>query len=208
MRKNVILIILGMFLGASSYAYGAGPLDIARDSVNGVLDILKDPLYKDNAKKDLQMERIRAKIRDVFDFGETAKRTLGRNRKRFTSEQQVEFTDIFSEFLQKIYIKRIQGYTDEKIIYLSENMTSKLMATVKTKIVTKVSEIPIDYRMIMKKEGWKIYDVNIEGVSLVRNYRTQFQRILIKESPQELIERVKRKVRTARKNEFAKANES
>lgn len=207
MRKNVTLIILVMFLGASSYAYGARPLDIARDSVNGVLDILKDPLYKDNAKNDLQKERIRARIRDVFDFSETAKRTLGRNRKRFTHEQQVEFTDIFSEFLLKIYIKRLQGYTNEKIIYLGENMTSNLMATVKTKIVTKVSEIPIDYRMIMTKEGWKIYDVNIEGVSLVRNYRTQFQRILMKKSPQELIERVKRKVRTGQKNEFAKANE-
>jgi phospholipid transport system substrate-binding protein len=109
--------------------------------------------------------------------------------------------------LQKIYIKRIQDHTNEKIIYIGENITSKLMATVKTKIVTEVSEIPIDYRMIMKKEGWKVYDVNIEGVSLVRNYRTQFQKILMKESPQELIERLKKKVREGQGNKFAEVSE-
>jgi phospholipid transport system substrate-binding protein len=203
MKKKILLVPLVVFLGFSSYAHGAAPLDVVRNSVNDVLDILRDPLYKDTTKNNLQRERIEAKIRDIFDFDEIARRTLATHWKKFTPEKQKEFTDVFSEFLGNIYIKRIQGYTNEKVLYLSEIMNSELIATVKTKIVTQASEIPIDYRMMKKKDGWKIYDVNIEGVSFVRNYRTQFQKILMKESPDALIQRLKQKVKHGQENELS-----
>lgn len=198
MSKKIVLISLVLFLGMSFYTYGAEPLDTLKNSVNNVLDILKDPLYKDSTKKELQREKMWAEIRNIFDFDEIAKRSLARHWKKFTSKQQAEFTDIFSELLKKIYIKRIQGHSNEEVVvvlYLGENITADLRATVKTKIVTDVSETPVDYRMIMKKEGWKIYDFSVEGVSLVRNYRSQFKKILMKESPDALIKRLEEKVR-------------
>ena len=208
MRKKITLISsLIFFFQLSFYVHGEEPLDTLKNSTNDVLDILKNPVYKDSTKRDLQKEKLQAKIRDIFDFGEMAKRTLATHWKKLTPKQKVEFTDLFSAFLQKLYIDRIQYYANTKILYLSENMPTKLNAAVKTKIVTKIFEIPIDYRMIMKNEGWKIYDINIAGVSLLRNYRVQFQQILMKESPDALIERLKRKVGVDRENEFAKANE-
>ncbi len=208
MGKRIILISsVIFFFQLSFHVYGEEPLNTLKNSTNDVLDILKDPVYKDGAKKELQKEKLRAKIRDIFDFNEMAKRTLATYWKKLSPEQRVEFTDLFSVFLQKLYITRIQDCANTKILYLSENMPTKLNAAVKAKIVTKIFEIPIDYRMIMKNEGWKIYDVNIAGVSLLRNYRAQFQQILMKESPDALIERLKRKVRADRENEFAKGNE-
>jgi phospholipid transport system substrate-binding protein len=206
MRKKIILIPFIVFLGMSSYAYGSEPLDTLKNSINDVLDILTDPLYKDGTKWGLQGEKIQAKIRDLFDSNEMAKRALGRHWRELTPKQQVEFTDLFSQFLQKVYIKRIQGHTNERVVYLSENMIAKLQATVKIKIITGTSEIPINCRMVMKKETWKIYDVNIEGVSLVRNYRAQFQKILMKESPDALIGSLKKKVRGGQEREFAEVN--
>ncbi len=205
MKKTIVLISFVLFLGVSCYAYGAEPLDIVKNSVNDVLDILRDPLYKDSAKNDLQREKIEVKIQNMFDFSEIAKRTLATHWKNFIPKQQTEFTDVFSEFLGNIYIKRIQGHTNEKVevVYLGEDMTTDLKATVKTKVVTETFKILIDYRMIMKKEGWKIYDVNIEGVSFVKNYRTQFQKILMKESPDALIEKLKKKVRQGQDNELS-----
>jgi phospholipid transport system substrate-binding protein len=195
MRKKITLISsLIFFFQLSFYVHGEEPLDTLKNSTNDVLDILKDPLYKDSTKKELQKEKLQAKIRDIFDFGEMAKRTLATYWKKLTPKQKVEFTDLFSVFLQKLYIDRIQYYANTEILYLSENMPTKLNAAVKTKIVTKIFEIPIDYRMIMKNEGWKIYDINIAGVSLLRNYRAQFQQILMKESPDVLIEKLKRRV--------------
>ncbi len=197
MSKKIVLISFVMFLGMSFYTYGAGPLDTLKNSVNNVLDILKDPLYKDSTKKELQTEKIWDEIRNIFDFDEIAKRSLARHWEKFTPKQQTEFTDIFSKLLKKIYIKRIESHSNEEevvVLYLGENMAADLRATVKTKIVTDVAETPVDYRMIMKKEGWKIYDFSVEGVSLVRNYRVQFQEILMKESPDTLIKRLEEKV--------------
>jgi len=193
MRKKILLILLVIFLGIS-FAQ-AEPLETIKNSVNKVLDILKDPLYQESAKKELQREKISAEIRDIFDFSEMTKRSLAKHWKKFTPKQQAEFRELFSELLEKIYIKKIQGYTNEEILYFGENITTDLRATVKTKIVTEGSEIPIDYRMIMKQDGWKVYDFSIEGVSLIKNYRAQFQKILMKESPEALIKTLKKKVR-------------
>ena len=119
----------------------------------------------------------------------------------------MEFTNLLTQYLQNLYISRIQGYGNLKVMYLGENVSTKFKAAVNTKIVTENLQIPIDYRMIMKNEGWKVYDVNIAGVSLVRNYRAQFQKILMKESPDALIERLEQKVKAGREKEFAQANE-
>ncbi len=208
MRKTIMLIAFVAFLlSVSVHVYAVEPLDTIRNSTDAVLEILKDPFYEDGTKKELQREMIRAKIRDMFDFSEMAKRVLGRSWEGFTSKQQTEFSGLFSEFLEGLYIARIQQYTNGKILYLSEKTTSKLKAAVKTKLVTGRSKTPIDYRMMRKKDAWKIYDVSIEGVSLVKNYRAQFLKILTKGSPDTLIERLKKKVDNLRSSRLALVSE-
>lgn len=208
MIKLIVLISsIVCFFQSSLYVHGAEPMDTLKNSTNHVLAILKDPVYKDSAKKELQIEKIQAKIRDMFDFGEMARRTVGRHWKKFTPKQQMEFTNLLTQYLENLYISRIQGYSNLKVMYLGENVSTKFKAAVNTKIVTENLQIPIDYRMIMKNEGWKVYDVNIAGVSLVRNYRAQFQKILMKESPDALIERLEQKVKAGQEKEFAQANE-
>jgi phospholipid transport system substrate-binding protein len=107
-------------------------------------------------KRSYREKKIRNKICDLFDFGEMAERTLGKHCKNLTFKQQVEFRNLFQEFLEELYVNRIQGHADENIIYLGENIATNLLATVKTKMVTKISEICVDCKMIMKNQGWKI----------------------------------------------------
>jgi phospholipid transport system substrate-binding protein len=206
-KLMVLISSVVFFFQFSLYVHGAEPMDTLKNSTDYVLAILKDPVYKDSTKKGLQREKIQAKIRDMFDFGEMAKRTVGVHWKKFTPKEQIEFTDVFTQYLETLYISRIQGYTNLKVMYLGENVSAEFKAAVNTKIVTENLQIPIDYRMIMKNEGWKVYDVNIAGVSLVRNYRAQFQNILMKESPDALIEKLKQKVRAGEEKEFAQANQ-
>jgi phospholipid transport system substrate-binding protein len=208
MREGIVLTAFVAFLlSVSVHVHAAEPLDTIRNSTDGVLEIVKDPFYGDGTKKELQREMIRAKIHDMFDFSEMAKKVLGRSWEVFTSKQQTEFSDLFSEFLEGLYISRIQQYTNGKILYLGEKMTSRLKAAVKTKLVTGTSETPIDYTMTRKKDGWKIYDVTVEGVSLIKNYRAQFRKILAKGSPDKLIERLKKKVDQIRSSKLALVSE-
>ncbi|MBW1696246.1 MAG: ABC transporter substrate-binding protein [Deltaproteobacteria bacterium] len=185
-----------LLLGSPVLTYGTQPVDALKAPIDEVIRILKDPQYNDAAKKSVQREKIWNIIQGIFDFKEISMRTLAGNWKKLSPEQQKEFINVFSRFLGNIYLDRIQsGYSDEKIVYESQEMLSETKAVVKTKIVRDNNmEIPVDYRMRKRGNTWKIYDVRIEGVSLVKNYRTQFKQILMKETPDQLIERIKRKV--------------
>ena len=175
-------------------AYAKEPLESLKGPIEEVVAILNDPIYQEDGQKEIQHEKIWEVIRQIFDFTEIAKRALARNWRVFTPKQRKEFTDAFTELLGNNYINKIQGqYQDERVIYLGQEMLSGTKALVKTKIVRKHAEIPANYRMKQHNSSWWIYDVSIEGVSLVKNYRTQFNKILVKESPGQLIERIKKK---------------
>ncbi|MBW2108370.1 MAG: ABC transporter substrate-binding protein [Deltaproteobacteria bacterium] len=176
------------------------PMDALRGPIDRVISILKDPQYQDPSKQALERERLWEAMHDLFNFTDMAKRTLARNWKRFSPPERKSFVTVFREFLGNNYLDKIQkGYKNEKVVYLEQQMLSPDKALVKTKIIREDIEIPVHYRMKMYRGGWRAYDVNIEGVSLVKNYRTQFNKLLMKGSPAELIERLKRKIEKQKK---------
>ena len=131
----------------------------------------------------------------MFDDVELSKRTLARNWNNLNVAQQKEFVLLFRQVLEKAYIDKILAYTDEKIVFERETMVSGNQAEVQTKIITSSKEIPIAYRVILKDGAWKVYDVVVENVSLVLNYRSQFNDILAKNTPEQLLEILRKKVK-------------
>ncbi|CAN2039856.1 phospholipid transport system substrate-binding protein [Candidatus Magnetomoraceae bacterium gMMP-15] len=191
MKKSLSIIFLILFF-ITSLSYAFEPMDVIKDAVSKIINILHDPIYNDSADHDDQKKRVWSVINEVFNFSEMAKRTLGKGWKKLNIKQRDEFTDLFAILLAKTYLARVETYSNEKVIYISEKMVGSNKAAVKTKVTSASLDIPINYKML-NKNGWKIYDVNIEGVSLVRNYRSQFRSILMKEGFNGLIEKLKKK---------------
>jgi phospholipid transport system substrate-binding protein len=193
--KRIIVLLIVVSIAMPFTASGTEPMDVLKEPIDKVIDILRDPRYQGSGKRELQREKIWEIVRSFFDFLEISKRSLARNWLIFTPKERKEFTEVFGEFLGGIYIDKLQGeYHDEKVIYVGQEMVSDSKALVKTMVVRKTGEIPINYSMFRKNDTWRIYDVNVEGVSLVQNYRTQFKKSLSKESPAQLIERLRNKV--------------
>lgn len=173
-------------------------------SVDQVLVLLKEPGYKNPATRPPLRARIEEQVRKVFDFEEFSARTVGRNWPSFSAEQKKRFDDAFAELLLVTYLDKIQGYNGEKVAYTGEVLSSKGdRAEVQTVVTLSDGKtVPVAYRMMLKNGQWVVYDVLIENVSLIKNYRSQFQDVLAKGSPEQLIERV-----VARSNEL-RAQES
>ncbi|HAJ28024.1 MAG TPA: toluene tolerance protein [Syntrophus sp. (in: bacteria)] len=176
-------------------AYAGVPSDTVQANVNKVLDVLRDPKLKGESAKEIKKKKLRAIYEQMFDDVELGKRTLARNWNRLSVAQRQEFVILFRQVLEKAYIDRILAYTNEKIVYERETMVSGTLAEVQTKVITSSKEIPITYKVILKDGSWKVYDVNVENVSLVLNYRTQFSDILEKNKPEQLLEILRKKVK-------------
>ena len=180
--------------------YAEEPLEALKKPINESLQILKDPQYQADDQKEEQRERFWAVIREIFDFTELSKRALARNWRLFSAEEKREFTEVFAELLGNTYVDKIQSeFQNEKVVYLGQEKIKKARARVKTKIIRENVAIPIDYNLVLKNGQWKVYDVYVEGVSLVKNYRTQFNKILFKKTPGQLIQRLKKKVEKQKK---------
>lgn len=193
MKKIIIISMLALILMPILTA-GAQPLETLKVAVDEAVKILNNPQYKDEAQKKTQRDDIWKVIRQVFDLEGIAQITLGRNWRRFNQAEKNEFTEVFGRFLGNTYVEKIQsGFSGQKVEYLEQEKITDTKALVKTKIIKDSREIPVDYRMNKVGADWKVYDVIIEGVSLVKNYRTQFNSILMKETPKELIETIKKK---------------
>lgn len=193
----MIQIRFPIFILAALLALGAGrawagaPTDQLRGSINKVIKSLEDPEYKGDAKVKERRAVIRKIANDIFDFAETARRSLARHWQARTDREREEFIQLFSDLLERAYFSKIDVYGGERISYLGELVDGDV-ATVRTRIVTRQgSEIPIDYRMLRRGERWLVYDVSIEGVSLVSNYRTQFNKIIQTSSYQELVRKMR-----------------
>jgi phospholipid transport system substrate-binding protein len=174
--------------------YAGAPLDAVQTNVNKVLDVLRDPKLKADSAKEIKKEKLRTIYSQMFNQVELAKRTLARNWGKLNPSQQEEFTGLFRQVLEKAYIDKILAYTDEKIVFSREVALASDQAEVQTKIVTSSREIPIFYRVILKDDAWKVYDVVVENVSLVQNYRSQFNSILANNTPDHLLEILRKKV--------------
>jgi len=187
---SVSFLVLACLASQAAFAQSAnGPRDTLKKSIDLVIDILKNPGMAGQDKDKPRRTKLIETIDEVFDSGELARRAVARDWDKFTPDQKTRFTAAFAKLLERTYMDRIESYTDQQVEYLNETLYGDDKAEVATKIVSKGVDIPINYRMI-KKEGWRVYDVVIEGVSLVQNYRNQFGQILLKETPEQLIERV------------------
>lgn len=194
-KRFAILSILIVFV-LSVPVYAGVPMATAENTVRRVLDVLRDPKLKSPAAKEIKKEKLRVIYKDMFDEIEFSRRTLARNWNKFNPAQRAEFVQLFEQVLEKSYIDKILDYKNEKIDFYKENMISENQAEIQTKVVTSSKEIPIFYRMILKNGKWKAYDVVVENVSLVQNYRTQFNDILSDNTPEQLLEILRKKVKT------------
>jgi phospholipid transport system substrate-binding protein len=171
------------------------PLNLLQDSVNRILDILKGPDYKDAAKKPELRNSIYAIVDSQFNWQEMSQRALGRNWKEQSKENQDKFVGLFSQLLKKTYIDKVEGYSGEKITYEVDPQDDPGSTVVKTQITQPSGAIiPVVYRMAKKDSGWLVYDVVIEGVSLIKNYRSQFSEMLSGSSFEELLKKLEDKV--------------
>ena len=173
------------------------PSDALRSGVDHVLMTLKDPGYTDPAKRPALRAKIEQEVRQIFDFGEFSKRTLGSHWASFSPAQQQRFSDAFAKLLISTYLDKVNGYNGEKVVYLGERFTqNNRLAEVQTTITLSSGQVtPVAYRMLIKDGAWRIYDVLVENVGLNSNYRAQFNEILVKSSPDELIQRVEERVK-------------
>jgi len=196
MKKHFIVLSLWMVFILSVPAYAGAPTAAVDNTVNRVLDVLRDAKLKGPGAKQAKTEKLRLIYKDMFDEMEFSRRTLTRNWKKFTPAQQKEFVDLFEQILEKAYLDKILDYSNEKVVFYKETIIPNDKAEVQSKIVTASKEIPIFYRMILKNGKWKVYDVVVENVSLVQNYRTQFNDILADNPPEKLLETLRKKVKT------------
>ena len=192
--KRMAAFGLGIFLFMQPVSVSAGaPGDQVRQTVDKLLAILKDPQLKQEGRKNERHDELKKLIYQRFDFTEMARRALGPEWRRHTPEEQKEFAQLFTDLLERAYLKQIESYNDQKVRYLNEREDSSY-AQVDTKIVdNKGQEFSVNYRLHNVNGDWKVYDVVIEDISLVNNYRAQFSRVLASSSYQELVHEMKDK---------------
>jgi phospholipid transport system substrate-binding protein len=189
-----LFLILAICLMLPLQSYAATPIETVEKGVNNLLKTLGDPAFKAQTK-DQQIATLGTEIEKVFDFTELSKRTLGRDWKKMSAAQQKEFVKLFKQLLQGVYADRLLEYSDQKVIFDKEITPKKGRAEVQSYLQTSDGKkIPLFYRLTDKGGSWKVYDVVIEGVSMVKNYRTQFRDILAKDSPDKLLEILRDKV--------------
>jgi phospholipid transport system substrate-binding protein len=197
MKRLLVGFILLVLLIIPLHVRAGVPFDTVKGHVNEVLRVLRDPALQGEANEEAKQEQIEAIADEMFDYVALSRLTLSRNWKKFNNDQKKEFVQLYRSILEKAYMDRILSYTDEKVTFGKETMLSEKKAEVQTHIITKSVEIPIFYRVYLKDGKWKVYDVIIEGISLVKNYRTQFRDILANNPPEEVLKILRKKTEKA-----------
>ena len=197
MKRLLVGFILLVLLIIPLHVRAGVPFDTVKGHVNEVLRVLRDPALQGEANEEAKQEKIEGIADEMFDYVALSRLTLSRNWKKFNSDQKKEFIQLYRSILEKAYMDRILAYTDEKVTFGKETMLSEKKAEVQTHIITKSVEIPIFYRVYLKDGKWKVYDVIIEGISLVKNYRTQFRDILANNPPEEVLKILRKKTEKA-----------
>ncbi|MGA2517626.1 MAG: ABC transporter substrate-binding protein [Thermodesulfobacteriota bacterium] len=172
----------------------ADPMDEIKQTTDKMLSIVTNPAFKTPSQTEEREKLIRQAVDERFDWDEMARRSLAIHWAKRTVEERKEFVRLFADLVERTYMKKVEDYSGEKVLYEGETKEGDY-ASVRVKIVTKRGEdIPVEYRLKKEKEDWFVYDVSIEGVSLVNNYRTQFNSILSQSSYENLVKRLREKV--------------
>lgn len=201
MKRALLYCLMAVFTMSASLAFATeAPKSPARQaletSITRILNVIKNPDYENPNKRPPLRQQIEDEVLHIFDFTEFSSRTVGSAWQKFSDQQKKRFSDTFAELLLNTYLDKISGYNGEQVSYVSEKSSSK---GDRAEILTEISlkdgkKIPVAYRMMPKDSAWCVYDVLVEGVSLVKNYRTQFQNILAKGDAETLIQKVESKV--------------
>jgi len=187
----VVIVALGLVAVASSRAWAGAPTDQVREYTDAVVKVLEDPALKSDDKKPERRAAVRKIASEVFDVQETARRALGPHWQQRTPQERQEFVQLFAELLEQTYISKIDLFGGEQLKFTDEKIDGD-HAIVRAKVVTKQqTEVPVEARMLHKGDRWLIYDILIENISLVGNYRAQFDRIIRTSSYEDLVKRLR-----------------
>ncbi len=194
---TVFLFIFFTVVSISSAEAEYGPQDHMRCAVEEIMAILQDDRLSQQAHLEERRQLMLAVVQHHFDFMEMSKRSLAQAWKKRSEAEKKDFVDVFSQLLENTYVKRVEAYSEEEVLFLKERVKGK-KSIVDTVIRQNDLEIPINYKMLQKDDDWLVYDVIIEGVSLVQNYRTQFRSIIRKEKYAGLVVRLEEKLEKIR----------
>ena len=197
MNKCWILLLLLACILLPVQASAESAEETLRSSIDKMLGVLKDDAKKGSEEYARQRKELRVIIDGIFDYQELSSRTVGLYWKRFSPEQKQQFVVAFTDLLGSKYLDTIQSYTNERVEIVGQRESSSGNVEISTNIIAGGKSIPMAYRMTNSSGGWRVYDVVIEGVSLVKNYRSQFMEIMVNGKPEDLIEAVRKKSASA-----------
>ena len=198
-HKFLFLVTIAVFLlagyrqGTSASIRQDGPMIQMKEAVDQILVIMRGEQFSQPETRADEKKRIVAILQQHFDFEEMSMRTLARYWKERTPEEKQYFMKLFTRLLENTYVDRVDTYSGELLVFTGEKIKGRY-AEVYSNFVKNNLEVPVYYRLKNDNGSWKVYDVIIEGVSLIRNYRTQFQSILDRENYQELVKKMEEKV--------------
>ena len=188
------MFCLCIFSCVPTIAIAGPPTEKIKETTEKIIRIVSDPTLKGPEKKTERKSLIRQVIDERFNWEEMARRTLARHWRQRTEEERKEFVDLYGKLLERTYLDKVEGYSGEKVVYEGDQIDGDY-ASVLVKIFTQQqTEIPTEYRVKRKGDDWLVYDISIEGVSLINNYRSQFNSIIVKSSYKDLIKKLKKKV--------------
>ncbi|CAK7011842.1 MAG: hypothetical protein DELT_02117 [Desulfovibrio sp.] len=183
--------LLVLFMASTAVGATKTATETIQHTIDEVLALIKDKDMDDPATRGQVQKEVEEKVKTIFDFGEFSARTVGAKWRSFTQDQKDRFVDAFAQLLRATYIEKLDTYNGEKVKFISEVKSTKGdKVEVQTALLLKDKEIPVSYRLLDKQGQWKVYDVRIEKVSLIENYRGQFKEILMKGDAEELIKKV------------------
>lgn len=198
--QNITALLFSFLFSFTPWVSGSEAKETLEVSLNKILVTIKD----EGLSEDQRKTSVNDKVNTIFSFYHTARFSVGRDWKRFSDEEEEAFIEAFSMLIFNTYYKRImqsEGTKETFIAFLKERALGKGRVEVLTSVNSKNSEIPIAYRMVTTDQGWRVYDVIVEGVSLISNYRSQFSETLRRGSPSELITTIKEKNESTKDNE-------
>ncbi len=190
MIKGAAAVMIGLFICVAMTALADEPLKIIETRVDRIVKILGNK----GLDEDVKVKQLEMAANETFDYVYLSRMTLGRNWLKLDDGQRSEFVELYRQLLEKNYMGQLLKYTDEKVVFDRQTLLSDTKAEVDSNIVSSDKKIPITYRLIQRGGDWKVYDLVIEGVSLVSNYRTQFNDILSRQTPSEMLAILRKKV--------------
>jgi phospholipid transport system substrate-binding protein len=199
MHKKIRQIAIGSFIftlcvGFPRFAQAGEPLEVVRTAIDKAVQILKDPKLQGMDKKRERIDRLREALTPIFDYDEMSKRALGAHWRRRTPAEREEFVVVFRDFLERIYSDKIGLYGGEKVLFGRETIDTDFAQVETTIISLKGEEIAVVYKLRRENGKWKVYDAVVENISLINNYRSQFDRVISSASYEELLKRLREKV--------------